>query len=254
MKGKKQLYYFIEALSWICLIGNFIGLGYFVKDIWSDYSSRKTNDRVFSKRINSYNHPYITICFEPQVNISELKKYNKTVAELSHWKFGIPLMNLSVPVHTLIDEIRFKVGRDFTLDFVLSGHQSNLGYVQTNSSEETSSVELEELPMIMYGTCTIIKVSSKIKGAMQMNNAIELKFKSEDRDSLPLINVFFTSDKNIHGAFWQQWMEGEIFALTIDPIQNLDYSVKLKQRIVKKLPETSHCSLDVGYYKCLAKE
>ena len=86
-----------------------------------------------------------------------------------------------------------------------------------------------------------------------MNNLVQLKFESKDVDNLPLTNVFFTSEKNIHGAFWQQWMEGEVFALNIDPKQNLDHSANLKQRIVKKLPETSHCSLDVGYYNCLAK-
>ena len=156
---------------------------------------------------------------------------------MSHWKFGIPLLNLSVPVNTLIDEIRFKAGRDFALDLVISGHQSNLGYIQTNFSEEKqyeTFVEFEELPMLFFGICTIIRVSSKVKGAMQMNNAVNLKFKSEDEENLPLINVFFTSDKNVHGAFWQQWMEGDIFALNIDPKQNMDHSVKLKQHVIKK--------------------
>ena len=64
-----------------------------------------------------------------------------------------------------------------------------------------------------------------------MFNSIELKFKNTDADGLPLINVYFTSEENVYGAFWLQWMEGEMFAINIDPKQNLDFSTNLKQQI-----------------------
>ena len=258
MEVKKLLYYLIEALSWLCLIGAFIGLAYFVQDILHDFSSRKTNDRVFSERVTFYKHPDITICFEPQVNISVLKKYNLSLVNLGHIN-GIPLTNLSVSIDTFLENIRYKVGRDYTLKFSLSGHESNLGYVYAHFGYEEfpkqSYVEIEEIPLLMYyGTCIATRISSDVRGAIQMFNSIELNFKNTDTDGLPLINVYFTSEENVYGAFWLQWMEGEIFAINIDPKQNLDFSVNLKQQIRRKLPETSYCNENSGYYKCLAKK
>ena len=256
MEGKKLLFYFIEALSWISLIGAFIGLAYFVQDILEDFLSKKTNDRVFSKRVTSYRHPYITLCFEPQVNISKLKKYNLTLVDLSHMKLGKPLTTLSENIDTFIEDVRFKIGRDFTLDFSLPGSESKVLYAHFDKlkSPNTSLIELEELPLIMYGTCTIIKISSGVIAVPQMQNIFNLNIISKDKDNLPSINAYFTSKENIHGAVWQQWLEGEIFTLNIDPQLKRDYSANLKQLIRRKLPEKSFCNQDSSYYKCLEEK
>ena len=82
MELKRLLHYFLEILQWLALIALSIGLAFFVKDIWNDYQLGKTNDRIYTERVNNYKHPTITICFEPQFNETALLKYDKTVYDM----------------------------------------------------------------------------------------------------------------------------------------------------------------------------
>ena len=268
MKGKSLLIFGIDCISWFCLFLLSIGLGLFVQDIWNDYKAGKTNDRVYTERKNYFNHPTITICFEPQVNETTLLKYNKTVEDIAAYSSKL---NLEIPVLTLAEEISFKLGRDFTIGLLISGHESKHGYlgVQINDKNDiigqkingtysvtplpkiSNLIQVEELPLIMYGECTVLKISPKIRGSIQLVNNINLKFKNIEAKNLPSISLFFTSDKNSHGAVWYQWMEGEVFAVNIAPQDDKSHSVSLKQQTRMRLPEISYCSLDLNYYECL---
>ena len=79
--NKKLLYHCFEFLSWFSFIVSSIFLGYFVKDIWNDYKSGKTNDRIYSETRQFYEHPTVSICFEPEINNMKLQKYNITSME-----------------------------------------------------------------------------------------------------------------------------------------------------------------------------
>ena len=71
MEAKKLVNYFIDVIYWISLLIASLSLIYFVKDIFDDYKSRKTNDRMYSETMEYYEHPTITICFEPGINITK---------------------------------------------------------------------------------------------------------------------------------------------------------------------------------------
>ena len=265
MIGKSLIIIGIECLSWMCLILLSIGLGLFVQDIWNDYQAGKTNDRVYTERKNYVNHPTISICFEPQVNETILLKYNKTFEDLDPFTQNSKL-NLGISPATFAEEVSFKLGRDFTVLLVISGHESNHDYliVEINGKLDhtvttrgkvtpfPNLIQVEELPLTMYGLCTILKISQNIRGSIQLVNHINLHFKNKNISDLPSVNFFFTSEENSHGAFWYQWMEGEVFAVNIDPKDDKTHSVSLKQQKRKKLPETSYCSLDLKYYQCLS--
>ena len=259
MKGKRSLHSAIEALSWFSFFALSIGLGLFVKDIWYDYGAGKTNDRVYSESVYYFRHPTISICFESQLNETTLmEKFNKTIADLNIDSHGMGMVGLNVPVKTLLDEVNFKLGRDFTLFLMLSGHESNHDYIfaefnTMKDAEEMQILKVEYLPTLSYGTCTIIKVSEKVRGSIQLMNVLKITFKSDDENQLPLVNVFFTSEENFHGAAWRQWIEGDVYALTIDPKLNLDSNVNLKQQIRRRLKNSSNCNPHIGFYNCMAK-
>ena len=259
MELKRLFRSFLEVLSSLVIVVLAICLGYFVRDIWNDYQAGKTNDRVYSTNINYYRHPTIAICFEPKINETLLKRrYNRTINDLSIQQQGIPMVNLTVPIKTLLDEVDFKLGRDFFLNLMLSGHESNHNYIYAKINEvydykDTDMVKVVEVPTLFYGTCTIIRISDKLKGSVQLTNLIELQFNSNNQNALPLVNVFFTSDENYHGAAWRLWMEGEVYAITIDPKEKLDYNIDLKQQIRKRLANVGYCNSDTNYYKCMAK-
>ena len=249
----------IEIASWLVLLLLSIGLTFFVRDIWNDYQEGKTNDRVYSKSINYYRHPTIAICFEPQVNETTLKeKYDKTISDLDVFDSGRGMLDVTVPVQTVLDEVHFKVGRDFSLFLVLSGHESNHNYIyvqinNTLNTNEHNMLQVEELPSVFYGACTVLRISDKLKGAIKLANFIQIKFATEDENELPLVNIYFTSDNNFAGAAFRQWFEGEVYALAIDPKHKLDYEVHLKQQIRKRLTEASYCNPEMVYYKCMAE-
>ena len=260
MTEKRLLHYGIIFTSWTSLLMLSIGLALFVQDIWIDYQEEKTNDRVYSKSMKYFRHPTIAICFEPQINKTKLKqKYNKSLKDLNVETYGKGMLDTKVSVPTLLDDVSFRLGRDFSLALMLSDHESsNNRYLfpiinSTLVPEEFSMVKVEEIPSVHYGTCTAIRVLDKVKGSIKLVNFIKLFFKTIDEDEIPLVNVFFTSEENFHGAAWRQWFEGDVYVLPVDPKQKLDYAVNLKPQIKKRLKETSFCSQDMIYYKCMAR-
>ena len=250
MDLKKVLHHTLELSSWIALLITSIGLAYFVKDIWNDFAAEKTNDRVFSERQDVYEHPAISICFEPEVNETTLQKYNMITTDLSIDK----MINktLLVPLLTLAEEISFKIGRDFHIEFLyVEALKSTI--MTINETGKYDSLQVEELPLFHYGKCTIIYINDEIKTPTQMYNQFNLKFRSSTVENLPLVKIFFTSKNNSYGPVWFQWMEGKQFALAIDPRQEFEYYVNLRLQIQTQLQETSNCSSSITYYTCIAR-
>ena len=260
MEWKKLVSIAFEVLSWLSLIAFSICLTYFGRDVWNDFESKKTNDRVYSKRVNYFNYPAIIICFEPQINETILMKYNKTFEDLDFY-MNPKRINLTIPVSTLKDEIHYKIGRDYSIVLLLSTYESNDylrvtiddGIVSTNT-KISSMIQVHELPQSIYGTCSVLKFSKKLKGSIQMHNILTIRFKSTNVIDLPKVNFVFASTANIVGMVWEQWMEGEVFSISIDPSDKGTYTVSLKEQIRKKLPETSYCSLEQNYFECLAQK
>ena len=122
-----------------------------------------------------------------------------------------------------------------------------------NKTTDTGLIEVEELLSFTYGKCTLLKISPEIKGLIQINNVIRLNFKSQNEENLPIVKVFYTSRSNSVGAMWHQWHDGKVYELTMKPQDKIYYSLSLSRQIRKKLPEKSHCSLDMGYYECLGQ-
>ena len=138
MTVKRFLYYSFEVLSWASLIMLSIGLAFFVRDIWIDFQEGKTNDRVYSKRLNYFEHPTITVCFLPQIKLQKLQIYNKTFSDLNFYETST--LKFPISPQMLSDELRYIIGRDFTIDLILSDHHGpNQDFVFTTYSEAIDS-------------------------------------------------------------------------------------------------------------------
>ena len=251
MEVRNLFYYFVEGLSWISLIVTSIGLLYFVKDIWNDYQMGKTNYRIYFKRQHLFEHPAITICFEQQTNQTTLQKYNLTQKDLI--MFNEIKKPISSPLPTVIDNIVYQVGRDYYIQFSLRDHESMKDII-IDEVIHTEEVEVNDLNLLHYGKCTVIKISDKIKTSTQMHTIMTIAFKGGKIEDLPFIKVFFTSKANTFGAFWLQWMEGEVLSLDIDPKQGFHYFVNLKLQILKQLKDWSNCTDNANYYRCVANK
>ena len=254
--NKKLLHIYIEFLSWLSFLLASIFLGYFVKDIWSDFKSGKTNDRIYSETRQYFEHPTITVCFEPEIDITKLEKYN--ITNINDLFLGIDeKIHQDIPVVPLVEEVRYKIGRDLKLiwKYYDSNGTSTVHTIQTSEhlQGKLNSVIVKELPLFNYGKCTVIQLNDSIQTPIGMYNRLTIILESEEKEILPNIKVYFTSKANFVGATTLQWMEGERIALEIDPYQLKSPYVNLRLGIRKQLPEASNCSTDIGYYKCMSK-
>ena len=83
---------------------------------------------------------------------------------------------------------------------------------------------------------------------------MELNFtKNIAKEDIPNIKVAFTSNENAVGSNDAQWFEGESYNIEIVPRDKMTYKISLKLEKLQQLEETSHCSSDNDYYRCLAK-
>ena len=123
MKHYKLIELTLEFFSWSFLIALGIGLGYFVQDIWDDFQTKKTSERVFAEHQSFFKHPAITFCFNPHVNEAKLKKkYNLTLFQYSlHYRtdiLGFEGFDFQESALEIQNNVAFKIGRDFNIKIV----------------------------------------------------------------------------------------------------------------------------------------
>ena len=67
---------FFKILEWFVLITLLIISMIYVKDVWQKYQSKDTSIKVDKKSLRFMKNPTITLCFDPIIKPSTLKKYN----------------------------------------------------------------------------------------------------------------------------------------------------------------------------------
>ena len=254
MELKKYLKYSLELFSWLSFIALSIGLIYFVKEVWNNYVSKKTNDRIYTIKKTEYEHPTITICFEPQLNAMALQKYNLSLDDILN-RYRNPNLNISTPIINFVNEIGFRIGQNIELNLLLAnrnGENIKINFSEVNSQKSSKYVKLQEIIGIYHGICTVVYVNEDIRTPVQDFSKIDLKFKGAI-DNLPLVKLHFTSANNSHGAFWQRWLEGEDYEILINPSEDSRYFVNLRQEYHLHHQETSACSQNIGYYECISE-
>ena len=257
MERKRFVKISLEILSWVLLIVLSIGFVYFVREIWQSFVSGKTNGRVYSHVVESFQHPTITVCFEPQININVLMKYNLNPTDLLNIDRN-PDVSVPGPIIDFVDNISYTIGRDFhiKLDLAIPHSKRRQPFVlKDDSNDENSDVKIEKLIGLYYGSCYMIKTKEgvKVPGRAQIYSGLDLYFKVINKTDLPLVKLIFTSEYNAYGSFWLQWMEGEKYELVIDPRKQNYHVLNLRQENQYLYEGSSDCSQNVSYYICVAK-
>ena len=254
MEWKRYMNIFLEIFSWILFIILLISLVWFVKEVWNNYVAKKTNDRVYTMKKTEFEHPTITLCFEPQVNASALRKYNLSLNDILNAKRN-PNLNVPKPFINFVNEIGFRIGQNVELNLQLAnrnGKNIEIAFSEENSYNSSKYVKLQEIIGIYHGICTVVYINEDIKAPVQGFSQIDLKFKGPS-DDLPMIKLHFTSANNSHGAFWQRWLEGENSEILINPSEDSRYYLNLRQEYHFQYQETSGCSQNIGYYECISE-
>ena len=242
----------LKLLEWFIFLLMIISASLFVYNSFENYQSNATGIQVLSKKVQSYESPTMTICFQPYRKSSILQEY-----ELDHSVIQEVKENISWPV--VFEKMSYKIGRDFNLTIALDflDFYSKQEVIEINDlilTEKASKlIEFEEIITLIAGICYSITPKNEI-GKRQYN-----LFQIQFQDSLPSedipnkIEVIFTSKYNSYGVITNVWKEGQEYSFLIDPEKKDTNSVNLRLSQHNQLDITSGCTNDDFYYNCISK-
>lgn len=247
MKNFKGLELFISALSWVAFIGLSIGLGYFVRNIWMDFQSKKTSQRVYTEIVENFLHPTISLCFDPMANTSALKEYDMKLKDLV---YSLKTPNTTMNALKFYQKVGFQLGRDFTISLMIAGENEMAKITITNVTHDF--IDVEEVIHDGGSLCYILTFNENFKTPPQTLNTFQIDF--EANYNLPLVNVFLSSSPNSYGIHSYKWLEGDIINLKLDANEKTVARVSLKSERIEELKEASDCKDDNGYYVCFIQK
>ena len=242
---------FLKLLEWFIFLLMIISASLFVYNSFENYQSNATGIQVLSKKVQSYESPAMTICFQPYRKSSILQEY-----ELDHSLIQETKENISWPV--VFEKMSYKIGRDFNLTIALDflDFYSKQEVIEINElilTEKASKlIEFEKIITLIAGICYSITPKNEI-GKRQYN-----LFQIQFQDSLPSedipnkIEIIFTSKCNSYGVITNIWKEGQEFSFLIDPEKKDTNSVNLRLSQHHQLEITSGCTNDDFYYNCIS--
>ena len=103
------------VIEWGIRIFLFIICVIYSIDVLNEWRKKDTNLKDSTKTEIKINHPTIVICFEPNVKITELKKYNISLKDFLKYEFTMNDANITNDWQKFYEEISYRIGRDFTI-------------------------------------------------------------------------------------------------------------------------------------------
>ena len=253
VSGKQQiLQTFFKILDWLIFIGLVLSAVLFVKDVIIHFQSGDTSIKVSSKRMEHMAIPTITFCFQPTVKTSVLNKYGFNLFDF----VNTDVPNLSQSWPDFYNEVSYKIGIDFYVKMVLTGHVA--GYnsfvienINLTLANLTNLIKFEEVYSLHSGLC--YKITPKIQTIGGGYNKIELIFYDTLPDEdIPEVELFFSSEENAYGIIGTNWVVGDTYTMKVKSKNLLKYKVKLIPKKYKKHP--TKCNENEGAnMKCLSQ-
>ena len=229
-----------KALEWISLIMLTIGVGYFVKDVWHQFSSCATGVTVKSEIVEDYELPTITFYFTPGAKESALKRYNISFNQFR----GFDKIPSEVHYPQFYNDVKYKIGTDFNISL---WHGIGVKLI-------TEGNIIEEISTFYFGVCYKFTSEAKIKPFIPFVIMINFDKVLEESNDIPKkIDIYYTSEQNSYGIITGIWSEGKVFKKSINPKDNVGITVEPYK--YKKLGLKIKCNQDPNYnqMKCLSK-
>ena len=95
----------------------------FVEDVWSNYWKEDTNIKDTKTEIK-IDHPTIVICFEPNVKITELKKYNISLKDFLKYEFTMSDATIANNWTGFYEDISYQIGIDFNISIQYNSNET----------------------------------------------------------------------------------------------------------------------------------
>lgn len=261
-----------KLIEWVIWLGLFIAAIFYVYDIYHQYLQKTTNFKMATKLMETgITNPTITVCFEPSVKKSSLKKHKLELKD--YLAFDLPNFNSNMTWQQFHDEeMSYQLGPDFVIyleynsvnnsDFGLqnttkcnfnktSDCQICIDKTDVSESESRLIKKVEKLYTLWDGLC--YKITPNITATKVLHNYFKLEFNNEE-DIPNKTKIFLTSENNSYGIITSKWTEGEVFEVDIEPHKREYHGADLTYSKHERLEETSKCECGCQHRKCLAQK
>ena len=100
-----------KLIKGIVLIGLVITFGFFIKEVWTKFTDKATNFMLSFNKVDSYETPTVTICFNPSTKPSMKEQYNLGGLDFNY----LVTTNSSInSITKMFEDSYYHYGRDFT--------------------------------------------------------------------------------------------------------------------------------------------
>ena len=260
----EKLEKFFKVIEWIIWLGLFSAAIYYVRDVYLHYHEKTTNVKTYTEQFKNITNPTITVCFEPSVKRSSLKKHNLELKD--YLAFNLPDIDSNKTWQEFHDEeMSYILGPDFIISMEYnSKNNKDFGLQKTNASiclndtgefDDSELIQkVEKVYTLWDGLC--YKITPKIKATKVLHNYFKLEFnESLSDDDVPnKVKVHLTSENNSYGIITSKWTEGDVFKIDIKLKDMEYYSADLTYNKYERLSETSNCECGCMHRKCIANK
>ena len=206
----------LNVFEWILFITLCIIALLFMKEVLIQFNSGDTSFKQYESTISE--SPAITLCL------------NKFWSDYS-WEHTYGL-DFNISYH--IDD-----------DFVLLSLEDD-----TFNSDKEEIIQVQLLNTIWFGKCYKISTKSNSHTAVYRGYSQDILVEYDESiplSNLPMLTIYFTSEKNAYGIMFSEWMDGEVQEFKIE--NNVYEEISLRPERYIYLKAKSKC-FDESFYEC----
>ena len=242
-----------KIIKAIVLISLIITFGFFIKEVWTKFTDKATNYMQSFKKVDAYEVPTVTICFNPSIKPSMRKRYNLSGMD---WKNLVNSNDHIKSMTKMFQDAYYQHGRDFT--FVVSNYK--LQPVEIHEGTENiieypkgakNKITVNKFHSYLSGSCYSIKPSvlqspDQFFGfGLVFNDSLK-----QTKDEPKNVKAIFTSKTNVYGIIRGTWVEGDQFETSFSLEGGESVFVNLRELQYHLLSSPPNCE-QISHYECL---
>ena len=242
-----------KLIKGIVLISLIITFGFFIKEVWTKFTDNATNYMQSFKKVDSYEVPTVTICFNPSIKPSMKKHYNLSGMD---WKNLVNSNNHIKSMTKMFQDAYYQHGRDFT--FIVSNYKLQPAEIHEGIENiieypkgMKNKIIVNKFHSYLSGSCYSIKPS--VRQSPDQFFGFGLVFNDslkQAKDEPENVKAIFTSKTNVYGIIRGTWAEGDQFETSISLKGGGSIFANLREYQYHLLSSPPNCE-QISHYECL---
>ena len=249
----KTLQQLAKLIKGIVLISLVITFGFFIKEVWIKFTDQATNYMQSFNKVDFYEVPTVTICFNPSTKPSMKKQYNLAGLDF------INLVNTNSSINSMtkmFEDSYYHHGRDFTFTVTNWKFQAielndRIENVIEYSEGMMMKVIVNKFHSYLSGFCYSLSMDVLQSSDKFLGFGLVFKDSLKEKKDVPhKVKVIFTSKINAFGIIRGTWVEGDQFETSLSLEEGGSLLANLREYRYHLLSSPPHCQ-KISHYECL---